>query len=35
DFAISRIAAVNSFLQQSTGEHPSATQTVDRLKSMF
>ena len=35
DFAISRISAVNSFLQQSTGECPSATQTVDRLKSMF
>jgi ATP synthase in type III secretion protein N len=35
DFAIKKIEAVNSFLQQSTGERPSAAQTVDRLRSMF
>jgi FliI/YscN family ATPase len=35
DFAISKIDAVNSFLQQSTGERPSAAHTIDRLKSIF
>ena len=35
DFAISKIGAVNSFLQQSVDDRPSAAQTLEQLKSLF
>ncbi len=35
DFAISKIEVVNSFLQQSAGDRPSAAEAVEQLKSIF